>query len=239
MGQFLAGVFTLAFLYSLAGLISPKIFFWNKEPDKKSVVKQGGIVLGVTFLLMVIVSVIEGPSGNMEPTVVVTTDEFQADYDFGVSEDGKPNSAIAWFEVNGEKFYPVDKKSDGETILQGYTMANRPAISFMVNSYTIDGSERAFLEMTFRKDGFKAGKTFESIKSFDKYQNTVLNMSLNYKNKMYQHSLYDEFKDIYAKASITKIEKDIAYGNFEGKLYDTRADRNSVLIKGNFKLKLK
>ncbi len=69
MGQFLAGVFTLALLYSLAGLIFPGIFFWNKNSDKKSVVKQGGIVLVVSFLLMVIVSVIEGPKNQSKLTL--------------------------------------------------------------------------------------------------------------------------------------------------------------------------
>lgn len=241
------GILKYFFLFLLAssiiGIINPN---WISGNQKKKITRKDSIFAVIFFLVAFAILTIyhgyykgtenslnEGLAINESPSI----NEFKDDYDFTLESGETETSAISWFIIDGEKFLPEDNRTIGRTLIENYTMADKPAIWFGTNSFSMDNKE-VLLEVTLNKALIKEGVKIKSIKSFDNYNDKVLSLVMLYENKRFHHDLYDEFNDTYAEVTITEIRNDIVYGFFEGKLYDTRIDKNSIQVKGSFKFKL-
>ncbi len=159
------------------------------------------------------------------------------EYNF-VTFNGKPNSTVAWFSIGDDNFIPVEGKTGGSLLKEGYKMADKPAIAFSAEAINAKNEEPAMIEMTFNKAPFKEGAVLRSIKSFKEHKNKTLDGSVIYKNEKYNCSMYDTFDDTFLEVKINSIKDSVAEFSFSGKLYNNKTDKKSIKVTGKGKLKL-
>jgi len=227
-------LFFVFMLLLIIGLVKPSVFTNKKTGQALSRKQIAGIFGALAIVSLFIVGVFVPEDTMLEDSN--SKSDIQNDYNYGAFK-GKPNDAVAWFEIDGDKYIPIEGKSFGGVVSEGFTMAEKPAVSIETTSYK-DGDAEANISLTLRKSGIKEKGIFESINSFADYNNKILALEVTFRGDRFTHNLYDTFNDTSAKVIITKIVDKNIYAEYSGKLYNNMEDKKSINVKGRIKFKL-